>query len=57
MEKDAICCLVSIDEEKIEAKIIQIGRGKFKILDDLKGGKYTEKKVDASDVFYCRVNR
>jgi hypothetical protein len=57
MEKDAIWCLVSIEEEKIEAKIVHIGRGKFKILDDVKGGKYTEKKVDASDVFYCRVNR
>ncbi|MCC2649692.1 MAG: hypothetical protein K0R16_2498 [Nitrososphaeraceae archaeon] len=38
MEKDAIWCLVSIEEETIEAKIIHIGRGKFKILDDVKGG-------------------
>lgn len=59
MEKDAIWCLVSIEEEEetIEAKIIHIGRDKFKILDDVKGGKYTEKKIDASDIFYCRLNR
>ena len=57
MEKDAIWCLVSIEEEEtIEAKIIHIGRGKFKILDDVKGGKYTG-KIDASDIFYCRLNR
>jgi hypothetical protein len=58
MEKDAIWCLVSIEEEEtIEAKIIHVGRGKFKILDDVKGGKYAEKKIDASDIFYCRLER
>ncbi len=57
MEKDAIWCLVSIEEENIEAKITHIGRGKFKILDDVKGGKYIDRKIDASDIFYCRVDR
>ncbi len=57
MEKDAIWCLVSIEQETIEAKIIPMGRGKFKILEDAKGSKYIDRKIDASDIFYCRVDR
>ena len=44
MEKDAIWCSISIEEETIEAKIIHIGRGKFKILDDVKGGKLQRRR-------------
>ena len=51
--------MVLIDEDgtKIEAKITHKGGGKFKILDDEKGGKYKDKKVDASDIFYCRIDK
>jgi hypothetical protein len=40
---------------EFEAKIIHKGRGKFKILNDEYGGKYTNKMVDASDVVRCRI--
>ena len=46
-----------LKKKRVRQKIIHIGRGKFKILDDVKGDKYTEKKIDASDVFYCKLNR
>jgi hypothetical protein len=49
---------VFLEEEgaKVEAKIIHTGRGKFKILDDKKNGKYRYKKIDASDIFSCRID-
>ena len=46
-------CLISIDGREIKAKIIHMGRGKFKILDD-KDSKYVGKIVDASDVVHCK---
>jgi hypothetical protein len=55
MEKDTIWCLISIEGDKIEAKIVHKGRGKFEIIDDEKGRKYIGRIVDASDIFYCRV--
>jgi|GEM_PF-2348901 len=46
-------CLVSIEGHETKAKIIHMGRGKFKILDD-EGRKYIGKIVDASDVVHCK---
>jgi hypothetical protein len=40
-----------IDRKSFEAKIIHKGRGKFKILNDEYGGKYTNKIVDASECY------
>jgi hypothetical protein len=59
MKEKGSWCMVLIDDEgtKIEAKITHKGGGKFKILDDEKGGKYKDKKVDASDIFYCRIDK
>jgi hypothetical protein len=48
-------CILFIDDAKVEAKIVHIGRGKFKILTDCNGGKYTHRVVDASDIILCRV--
>jgi hypothetical protein len=48
-------CFLLIDGTQVEAKIIHKGRGKFKILNDEHGGKYTNKIVDASDVVRCRT--
>jgi hypothetical protein len=48
-------CILFIDDAKVEAKIVHIGRGKFKILADCNGGKYTHRVVDASDIILCRV--
>jgi hypothetical protein len=53
-EKDSIWCTVYIDKIRVKAKIKHIGRGKFKILDDESGDKYTGNIVDASDIYYCK---
>jgi hypothetical protein len=47
-------CTLSIDEAKLRAKVQHIERGKFKILADENGDKYTNNIVDASDIFHCR---
>ncbi|MFL6398961.1 MAG: hypothetical protein ACJ72J_05190 [Nitrososphaeraceae archaeon] len=56
--KSPICslgdsCLI-LDEAKLRAKVQHISRGKFKILVDKNGDKYTNNIVDASDIFHCR---
>jgi hypothetical protein len=58
-EQDGTWCTVFLEEEgsKVEAKITHTGRGKFRILDDKKNGKYINKKIDASDIFSCRIDR
>jgi hypothetical protein len=39
----------------MKAKIVNKGRGKFKILNDEYGGRYIDKIVDLSDVVRCNV--
>jgi hypothetical protein len=46
-------CLISIDGIKLTASVIHVGRGKFKILDDGKAGKYVGRIIDASDILHC----
>jgi hypothetical protein len=48
-------CLVSIGDEKVKAKIMHVGRGKYRIVED-EAGRYAGKKVDASDVFHCKYD-
>ncbi|MFZ0511794.1 MAG: hypothetical protein WAM14_09330 [Candidatus Nitrosopolaris sp.] len=38
-----------------KVKILYIGRGKFRILDDKEGGKYVGRIVDASDLNHCEI--
>jgi hypothetical protein len=52
-ERYSCWCFIVIDGKSFKAKIIHKGRGKFKILNDEYGGKYTNKIVDASDVIRC----
>jgi hypothetical protein len=54
-ERYSCWCFIGIDGTSFEAKIIHKGRGKFKILNDEYGGKYTNKIVDASDVIRCII--
>ena len=49
-------CYIVKDGARFEAKIIHKGRGKFKILNDEYGGKYSDKIIDASDVIRCRID-
>ena len=48
-------CYIVIEGTGFHGKIIHKGRGKFKILNDECGGKYTNKIVDASDVVRCKT--
>ena len=48
-------CFVSVDGTRFDAKIVHKGRGKFKIVNDEYGGKYSNKIVDASDVIRCKT--
>jgi hypothetical protein len=54
-ERYSCWCLLLIDGTKLDAKIVHKGRGKFKILNDEYGGKYSNKIVDASDVIRCKI--
>lgn len=47
-------CNLSIYETEVKAKIKHMGRGKFKILTDEKGGEYTNVIVDASNVIHYK---
>jgi len=53
-EKNCIWCTLSIDKIRVKAKIKHIGTGKFEVLDDESGRKYTGNIVDASDVYHCK---
>ena len=48
-------CYIIIDGDRFNPKIIHKGRGKFRILNDEYGGKYSNKMVDASDVVRCKT--
>jgi hypothetical protein len=54
-ERCSCWCFLLIDGTKFDAQIVHKGRGKFKILDDEYGGKYSNKTVDASDVIRCKI--
>jgi hypothetical protein len=54
-ERCSCWCFLPIDGTKFDAQIVHKGRGKFKILDDEYGGKYSNKIVDASDVIRCKI--
>jgi hypothetical protein len=48
-------CFAILPMYGYETKILHKGRGKFKILNDEYGGKYSNKIVDASDVVRCKT--
>ena len=54
-EKYSCWCVLFIDQLKIEARILHIGTGKFKIVEDKFNTKYVNKIVDASEVIRCKV--
>jgi hypothetical protein len=54
-EKYSCWSVLFIDQLKIEARILHIGTGKFKIVEDKFNAKYVNKIVDASEVIRCRV--
>ena len=55
IEKYSCWAILLINGVKIEAKIFHIGRGKFKIVEDIYRAKYINKIVDASDVIHCNL--
>jgi hypothetical protein len=54
-ERRSCWSVISINRVVIQAKIIHKRGGKFKILDDNRGGRYIGTIVDASDVIRCIV--
>jgi hypothetical protein len=54
-ERYSCWCFLHIDGTGFDAKIVHKGRGKFKILNDEYGGRYSNKMVDASDVIRCKI--
>ena len=55
-ERYSCWCYIVIDGTGFHGKIIHTRRGKFKILNDEYGGKYSNKIVDASDVVRCKTD-
>ena len=43
-------CVVSVDRVILRAKLVHKGRGRFRIVDDNKDGKYIDWIADASDI-------
>ena len=54
-ERYSCWCFLHIDGTGFDAKIVHKERGKFKILNDEYGGKYSNKIVDASDIVRCKI--
>jgi hypothetical protein len=54
-ERYSCWCYVVIDGNGFDAKILHKGRGKFKVLNDEYGGKYSNKILDASDAVRCKT--
>jgi hypothetical protein len=48
-------CLVLIDGQKVKARVVHIGRGKFKILNEGVNRTHVGKIVDAADIVHCRA--
>lgn len=57
-EKESRCCwcILMLNDTRLTAKIIHIGRGRFKILNDDCGGIYVNETVDACDVLTCNLD-
>ena len=43
-------CIISFDGGIVRAKLIHKSRGRFRIVDDNKDGKYIDRIVDAGDI-------
>jgi hypothetical protein len=46
---DGDWAIISIDNVVTRVKIVRKGRGKYRIVEDTKEGKYVDRLVDASD--------
>ncbi|MGI8831021.1 MAG: hypothetical protein ACR2IS_00120, partial [Nitrososphaeraceae archaeon] len=50
-ERNSSWCLASIKEVRRRVKIVHIGRGKFKVINDGEGDRYADNIIiDASDI-------
>lgn len=48
-------CIVLVNSQKVKARILHVGRGKFKILKDEMNSKHVGKIIDAGDVIFCLI--
>jgi hypothetical protein len=49
-EENSSWCLASINELKRKVKIVHIGRGKFKVINNEEGNNFGNIIIDASDI-------
>ena len=56
VESRCCWCILLLNDTRFKARIIHIGRGKFKILGDECGGIHVNKTVDASDILTCNLD-
>jgi hypothetical protein len=54
-DQAAYWCIVEINNLVFRAKIIHIGRGRYKIIKDSKQGRFEGQVIDASDVLHCET--
>jgi hypothetical protein len=50
---DDTWCVVEHNNAVFRAKIVHVGKGRFRIVGDNQGGQYVGVIVDASDIFNC----
>jgi hypothetical protein len=68
-DNSSVWCLAKIDRTQVEARIIHIGRGRFKAVEDKPGGAFINgskllrykpggafinRVIDESDILHCR---
>jgi hypothetical protein len=53
-DNSSVWCLAKIDRTQVEARIIHIGRGRFKAVEDKPGGAFINRVIYESDILHCR---
>jgi hypothetical protein len=56
MRDSSVWCLVEIDRRQVKARIMHIGRGRFKVIEDKSGGTFVNRIIDASDIINVELN-
>lgn len=57
LERHAVWCTVDYEESIFQAFIVHKGRGKFLVLKDNQGGRYSNIIIDASNILSCEVEK
>jgi hypothetical protein len=55
MRDSSVWCLIEIDRGQVNARIMHIGRGRFKVIEDKSDNTFVNRIIDASDIIHCRI--